>query len=174
MPILCPVWSNFVPVNRPPETDRKLALKAHEQVKFCSDPVRSEDYFPEWKPALTQPKTPQTFGKLSILRLVNKLQQACQFPQVATSLLKSGLLQFVICRLGVRTCWDNLQQACSWEVWKINLQQVCWQLGCLPVTSKSHLVSNFANGTQKFQLENTVRSTRFPFPVRLEKTGNIS
>ena len=22
------------------------------QVKFCSDPVRSEDYFPEWKPAL--------------------------------------------------------------------------------------------------------------------------
>ena len=39
-------------MNRPPQTDRKLALKAHEQVKFCSDPVRSEDYFPEWKPAL--------------------------------------------------------------------------------------------------------------------------
>ena len=37
-------------MNRLPQTDRKLALKAHEQVKFCSDPVRSEDYFPEWKP----------------------------------------------------------------------------------------------------------------------------
>ena len=31
---------------------KELALKAHVQVKFCSDPVRSEDYFPEWKPAL--------------------------------------------------------------------------------------------------------------------------
>ena len=36
-------------------------------------------------------------------QLVNKLQQACQFHQVATSLLKSGLLQIVICRL-VTTC----------------------------------------------------------------------
>ena len=32
---------------------KKLAPKAHLQVKFCSDPVRSEDYFPEWKPALS-------------------------------------------------------------------------------------------------------------------------
>ena len=40
-------------MNSLPQTDRKLALKAHEQVKFCSDPVRSEDYFPEWKPAFT-------------------------------------------------------------------------------------------------------------------------
>ena len=30
---------------------KELAPKAHVQVKFCSDPVRSEDYFPEWKPA---------------------------------------------------------------------------------------------------------------------------
>ena len=46
--------------------------------------------------------------------------------------------------------------------------------GCLPFTSKTHLVSNCANGTQKFRLENPVRSTRFPFPIRSEKTGNIS
>ena len=31
---------------------KELAPKAHVQVKFCSDPVRSEDYFPERKPAL--------------------------------------------------------------------------------------------------------------------------
>ena len=42
-------------MNSLPQTDRQLALKAHEQVKFCSDPVRSEDYFPEWKPALSAP-----------------------------------------------------------------------------------------------------------------------
>ena len=50
----------------------------------------------------------------------------------------------------------------------------CVHLGCLPFTSKTHLVSNCANGTQKFRLENPVRSTRFPFPVRSDKTGNIS
>ena len=38
-----------------------------------------------------------------------QLEATCQ--QVATSLLKSGLLQLVIYRL-VTTCWDNLQQAC--------------------------------------------------------------
>ena len=48
--------------------------------------------------------------------------------------------------------------------------------GCLPFTSKTHLVSNCAHGTQKFRLENPVRSTRFPFPVKwdtlnAEKTG---
>jgi hypothetical protein len=31
--------------------------------------------------------------------LVDKLQQACQFHQLATSLLKSSLLQVVTCRL---------------------------------------------------------------------------
>ena len=40
---------------------------------------------------------------IGLLELVNKFQQACKFHQVATSLLKSGLLQFVICRL-VTTC----------------------------------------------------------------------
>ena len=45
-------------------------------------------------------------------QLVNKMQQTCQFHQVATSLLKSGLLQLVICRL-VTTCWNNLQKACG-------------------------------------------------------------
>ena len=33
---------------------KELAPKAHVQVKFCADPVRSEDNFPEWKPALAQ------------------------------------------------------------------------------------------------------------------------
>ena len=47
-------------------------------------------------------------------------------------------------------------------------------IGCLPFTSKTHLVSNCANGTQKFRLENPVRCTRFPFPIRSEKNGNIS
>ena len=45
------------------------------------------------------------------LQIINKLQQVCQFHQVATSLLKSGLLQFVTCTL-FTTCWNNLQQAC--------------------------------------------------------------
>ena len=36
-------------------------------------------------------------------KLVDKLQQTCRFYQVATSLLKSGLFQLVICRL-VKTC----------------------------------------------------------------------
>ena len=44
--------------------------------------------------------------------LYNKLQQAYRFHLVATSLSKSDLLQFVICRL-VATCWNNLHQA-SW------------------------------------------------------------
>ena len=45
----------------------------------------------------------QVVNFTNLLQLVNKLQQACQFHQVAISLLRSGLLQFVICRL-VTTC----------------------------------------------------------------------
>ena len=45
----------------------------------------------------------QVVNFTGLLQLVNKLQQACQFHQVATSLLKSGLLQHVICRL-ITTC----------------------------------------------------------------------
>ena len=33
--------------------NRKLVPKAHARVQFCSNPVRSDAYFPEWKPALT-------------------------------------------------------------------------------------------------------------------------
>ena len=33
--------------------NRKLVLKAHARVQFCSDPVRSHAYFPEWKSALS-------------------------------------------------------------------------------------------------------------------------
>ena len=36
-------------------------------------------------------------------QVADKLQQTCQFHQLATSLLKLGLLQLVICRL-VATC----------------------------------------------------------------------
>ena len=45
----------------------------------------------------------QVVNFTGLFQLVNKLQQTCQFHQVATSLLKSGLLQLVICRL-VTTC----------------------------------------------------------------------
>ena len=33
--------------------NRKFAPKAHANVQFCYDPVRSHTNFPEWKPALT-------------------------------------------------------------------------------------------------------------------------
>ena len=56
-------------------------------------------------------------------QLVDKLQQACQFHQVANSLLRSGLLQLVICRL-VTTCWSKFNKL----VKIINLEQTCWQL----------------------------------------------
>ena len=52
---------------------------------------------------LKMPDLLQVVNFTALLQLVNKLQQACQFHQVATSLLKSGLLQFVICRLDT-TC----------------------------------------------------------------------
>ena len=45
----------------------------------------------------------QVLNFTGLLQLVNKLQQTRQFHQVATSLLKSGLLQLVICTL-VTTC----------------------------------------------------------------------
>ena len=55
----------------------------------------------------TLPKTPPTCCKIPILsallQLANNLQQTCPLHQVATSLLKSGLLQLVICSL-VITC----------------------------------------------------------------------
>ena len=69
----------------------------------------------------------QVVNSTGLSQPVNKLQQTCHFHQVATSLLESGLLQLVICRL-VTTCWNNLRQACCQQVWTINLQQVCWQL----------------------------------------------
>ena len=56
----------------------------------------------------------QVVNFTGLLQLVNKLQQACKFLQVATSMLRSGLLQLVICRL-VTTCWNKLQQAC-WQL----------------------------------------------------------
>ena len=45
----------------------------------------------------------QVVNFTDLLQLVNKLHQTCQFHLVATSLLKSGLLQLVIYRLAT-TC----------------------------------------------------------------------
>ena len=38
----------------------------------------------------------QVVNSTGLLQLINKFQQICQFHQVATSLLESGLLQLVI------------------------------------------------------------------------------
>ena len=81
----------------------------------------------------------QVVNFTGLLQLVNKLQQACQFHQVATSLLRSGLLQLVICRLvttcHLQTCYKlvettyNNQLATSlltiWNKPVDNLQQTC-------------------------------------------------
>ena len=79
----------------------------------------------------TQPETPQTCCKLWFLpawcKFVNKLEQACQFHQVAASLWKSDLLQLDICRLAA-SCWNNLYQACEHKVSIMKLHQACWQL----------------------------------------------
>ena len=61
---------------------------------------------------------------------VNKLQQACQFHQVATSLLRSGLLQLVICRL--------VETTCNKPVEIINVQ-VCWQLATSLISTQGKL-----------------------------------
>ena len=49
---------------------------------------------------------------IDLLPLVNKLQQACQFYQVVTSLLKSGLLQVVLHSDRTKTlqCYNLLKQ----------------------------------------------------------------
>ena len=55
-----------------------------------------------------------------LLQLVNKLQQTCQFDQVATSLLKSGLSQLVVCRLGTHVKISQLVaslQTSRQQVW---------------------------------------------------------
>ena len=57
-----------------------------------------------WPYLNKQQKTPQTCCKnfvnfIGMLQLFKKLQQTPQFHQIATSVLKSGLLQLVICRL---------------------------------------------------------------------------
>ena len=59
----------------------------------------------------------QVVNFTGLLQLVNILQQTCQFHQVTTSLLKSGLLQLVICRLVTTTCNQPVKM--------INFQQIC-------------------------------------------------
>ena len=53
VPIFCQFEVGCSQVQNCFKLGKELAPKAHVQVKFCSDPVRSEDYFPEWKSALT-------------------------------------------------------------------------------------------------------------------------
>ena len=69
----------------------------------------------------------QVVNFIVLFQLVNKLQQTCQFHQIATSMLKSGLSQLVICRLVETTCSKfftiNLKQIKSVD----NLQQICRQ-----------------------------------------------
>ena len=74
------------------EKRTKLTYKAHEQdisttrtYKVCT--------------AKNATDLLQVVNFTDLFQLVNKLQQTCQFYQVATSLLKSGLLQLVICIL---------------------------------------------------------------------------
>ena len=80
---------------------------------------------------ITQPETPQTCCKLHRLY---RLDASCH--QVAASLLtssscsksvRSDLLQIDICRLAA-SCYNNLQQACGYQVLRnlphSNLQQV--------------------------------------------------
>ena len=70
----------------------KRTYKAHEQdirttrmYKVCTAKTATDLF--------------QVVNFTGLFQLVNTLQQTCQFYQVATSLLKSGLLQLVICRL---------------------------------------------------------------------------
>ena len=56
-----------------------------------------------------------------------RLVATCQFRQVGTSLLRSGLLQVVICRLDT-TFWNKLQQACWTNQLATNLLTTCNRL----------------------------------------------
>ncbi len=38
--------------------NRNLVRKAHSRAEFCSDPVRSHAYFPEWKLAINKWRNP--------------------------------------------------------------------------------------------------------------------
>ena len=52
-----PVGGNRSTRRKPTTFGRALTLLFSHEIKFCSDPVRSEDYFPEWKPAFTGDRT---------------------------------------------------------------------------------------------------------------------
>ena len=59
--------------------------------------------------------------------LVSKLQQVCQFHRVATSLLKSGLLQLVICYNLLKQLAANLWATSFRNQSVDNLQRTCRQ-----------------------------------------------
>ena len=66
------------------------------------------------------------------------MQQACQFHQVATSLLRSGLLQLVIGRL--------VETTCNKPVEIINVQ-VCWQLATSLISTQGKLNNTYLTKT---------------------------
>ena len=70
----------------------------------------------------------------SLLQLVNEFEQTCQFHQVATSLLKPGLLQFVNCR----TCYNLLKQLAA-SLWITSFYN---QLATSLLTTCNRLVVN--------------------------------
>ena len=80
---------------------------------------------------------PQTCCKLltSLLKIFNKLQQTCQFHQVATSLLKPGLLQLVI---SVPTCYNLLEKLAA-SLWITSFDN---QLATSLLTTCNRLVIN--------------------------------
>ena len=69
--------------------NRKLLPKAHAQVQFCSDPARSDAYFPKWKSALIQ-------------TVRNKLLRDCCY-QLVNELLRPDDI-----RLAGTTCCESI------------------------------------------------------------------
>ena len=63
----------------------------------------------------------QVVNFTGLMQFVNKLQQACQFHQVATSLLR---LQ-ACCNLSLSDLLQLVETICNKPVEIINLQQVC-------------------------------------------------
>ena len=65
------------------ETENRHQKPMHARVQFCSDPVRSHAYFPEWKPALSTvincalSKTTNYLTIIACLRIVLSISTLC-------------------------------------------------------------------------------------------------
>ena len=73
----------------------------------------------------TQPKNATDLLRVvnfnGLLQLVNKFQQACQFHQITKNLLRSGLLQLVICRYTCLALWKQTLSLALTLYWHYNL-----------------------------------------------------